>query len=89
MESFIYSDLNRACRQKDKSKIQYFGAFAAAFSYIIYYANKNRRNQQLKGNNMLYRGLNLGHTEVTEYKPGTKTNLKGYVSTSLELQNAI
>lgn len=42
MESFIYTQLNRACREKDISKIKYFGAFAAALSYIIYYANSNR-----------------------------------------------
>lgn len=39
MESFIYADLNRASREKDKSKIKYYGAFAAALSYIIYFAN--------------------------------------------------
>ena len=41
MESFIYEDLNRASRNKDQSKIQYYGAFAAALSYIIGHANKN------------------------------------------------
>ena len=39
MESFIYADLNKACRDKDPSKIKYYGAFAAALSYIIYGAN--------------------------------------------------
>ena len=57
METFIYSDLNRACREKDTSKIRYFGAFAAALSYIIYYANSNRSNHKLQGTNTLYRGL--------------------------------
>ena len=42
MESFIYAELNRVCREKDKSKIKYYGAFAAALSYIIYSANQNR-----------------------------------------------
>ena len=39
MESFIYADMNRACRDKDRSKIKFYGAFAAALSYIIYNAN--------------------------------------------------
>ena len=43
MESFIYADMNKACRDKDKSKIKFYGAFAAALSYIIYNANKNRK----------------------------------------------
>ena len=44
MESFIYGVLNRASREKDKSQIQYYGAYAAALSFIIYNANKNRRS---------------------------------------------
>ena len=36
MESFIYGDMNQACRVKDSSKIQYYGAFAATLSYIIH-----------------------------------------------------
>ena len=39
MECFIYTDLNRACREQDQSKIQYYGAYAAALSYILYYAD--------------------------------------------------
>ena len=47
MESFIYSDLNRACREKDKAKIKYFGAYAAALSYVIYAANEKRDENKL------------------------------------------
>ena len=39
MESFIYADLNKACREKDRSKIKFYGAFAAALSFIINSAN--------------------------------------------------
>lgn len=39
MESFIYAELNRASREKDVTKIKYYGAFAAALSYILYHAN--------------------------------------------------
>ena len=63
MESFIYEDLNRASRQKDTSKIQYYGAFAAALSYIIYAANKNRTHGKLSGSTTLYRGLKLQKEE--------------------------
>ena len=64
MESFIYEDLNRASRSKDKTKIQYYGAFAAALSYIIYFSNTNRGSAKLKGTNTLYRGLKLKREEV-------------------------
>ena len=40
MESFIYSDMNRAIRDQDKHGIEHYGAFAAALIYIIYNANK-------------------------------------------------
>jgi len=47
MEDFIYADLNKACRSKDESKIKYYGAFAAALSYIINNANKNKTRETL------------------------------------------
>ena len=42
MESFIYQDLNRATRDKDQSKIKFYGAFAAALSFILYSASQHR-----------------------------------------------
>ena len=57
MESFIYPELNRASREKDESKIKYYGAYAAALSYIIYTANSNRKVRFLTGTTLLYRGL--------------------------------
>ena len=59
METFIYQDLNKASRIKDKTKIKFYGAFAAALSYIIYFANTNRKDEKLKGSNKLYRGLKM------------------------------
>ena len=43
MESFLYPELNKTCRTKDKKKIKYYGAYAAALSYIIYYANQGQK----------------------------------------------
>ena len=66
MESFIYTELNQASRAKDKSKLKFYGAFAASLSFIIYTANSNRhRDLKLKGVNLLYRGLKLTPEEVT------------------------
>ena len=73
MESFIYTDLNRACREKDKSKIPYYGAFAAALSYIIYFANTNKKNsgpsaadlQSSGGCTKLYRGIKMTKESIT------------------------
>ena len=40
IESFLYADLNQASREKDETKIQYYGAFVASLSCIIYFANR-------------------------------------------------
>ena len=67
----------------DTEKIELFGPFAAAISYIIYFANQNKKNKTSKQNiNLLYRGLKLTREEIDMYKPGTKKHLVGYTSTT-------
>ena len=68
MESFIYADLNRVCREKDKSKIKFYGAFAAALSFIIHSANKNRVNDKLQDCTTLFRGVKLDQAEADQYE---------------------
>ena len=84
MESFIYSELNQASRAKDKSKLSFYGAFAASLSYIIYSANKHRHDaNKVSGTTTLYRGVHLTPQEVNEtFTAGSKVHLLGYTSTS-------
>ena len=89
MESFIYADLNRVCREKDRSKIKFYGAYAAALSYIIHSANQNRGVEKLKDTTLLFRGVKLTQMEVALYKQGSKTNLLGYTSTSMDFHRAL
>ena len=89
METFIYTDLNSACREKDRSKIKYFGAFAAALSYIIQFANKNRRKGKLRGQSLLYRGLKMSNKELDFYIPQSNITLVGYTSTSKDFDCAL
>ena len=89
MESFIYSDLNRVCREKDKTKIKFYGAFAAALSFIIHSANENRCEERLHDVTTLYRGVKLAPAEVSQFKQGTCANLLGYTSTSKYLKTAL
>ena len=50
MQCFIYQNLNKACRDQKEEEIEYYGAFAAALSYILYHANKNRdRSDRIEG----------------------------------------
>ena len=89
MECFIYKDLNQVCREKDKKKIKYYGAFAAALSFIIYSANENRVQDKLDDITTLYRGIKMFDIELDTYKPGSKINLLGYTSTSRDLGTAL
>ena len=82
MESFIYSELNRVCREKDTSKIKFYGAFAAALSFIIHSANNKRVENKLEQTTTIFRGLKLDFAELDQYKEGSKINLLGYTSTS-------
>ena len=40
MQSFLFGAMNKASRDKDISKIKYFGPLAAALSFIIHCGNQ-------------------------------------------------
>ena len=83
MESFLYPELNHACRSQDKDKIQFYGAFAAALSYIIYFANEHLSSQKHESQTTLFRGLKLPQQEADNcFKINSKVNLTGYTSSS-------
>jgi len=42
MDSFIFKEMNKASRDKDDTKIKYYGAFASALGYIIHTAGSRR-----------------------------------------------
>lgn len=88
MESFIYTDLNRACRSKDPKAIKYYGAFSAALSFIIDNANKNKGQKNNK-TNLFFRGLKMTPEEVDDYLVGNLVNLTGYTSTSKKFATAL
>ena len=39
MQSFIFSEMNKTSRNKDTTKIKYYGAFASVLGYIIHCGN--------------------------------------------------
>ena len=89
MESFVYTDLNRATRDKDQSKIKFYGAFAAALSFILYSASQHRSDLKVPKSMKLYRGIKMSAQEVRNYKVGSKVNLSGYTSTSKDIGVAL
>ena len=89
MESFIYAELNRVCREKDRSMIKFYGAFAAALSFIINSANQNRIDEKLESTTFLYRGIKMSQEEIEQYQKGSTTSLLGYTSTSKTFKIAL
>ena len=41
METFIFKEMNRASRDKDESKIKFYGALASALSFVVHCGNKD------------------------------------------------
>ena len=90
MECFIYEEINRAIRTKDKSKIKYYGAYAAALSFIIHFANSNTKSTlKLDKSTKLYRGVKMSQEIADNFVVGECVNLLGYTSTSLQKETAI
>ena len=56
MESFIYSEMNKASRKKDKTKIKFYGPFASALGFIIHCGNM-KSCSELGKKFVVYRGL--------------------------------
>ena len=47
MNSFVFKEMNKASRDKDLSKIKFYGPYASALGYIIHAAS-SKRNDELK-----------------------------------------
>ena len=95
METFVYQEMNTASRNRDKFMIQYYGGFAAALSYILRRANKQRKDQfKIKGVNKFYRGLRIEQKDLETYQSsdGSQPNivyLKGFTSSSRSKETAL
>ena len=55
LDSFVFYEMNKTSRDKDTSKIKYYGAFASALGYIIHCGNK--KDSKLENEFTVYRGL--------------------------------
>lgn len=86
MQSFIYEHLNKACREKEEEPLKFFGPYAAALSYIIHYANLQRKDKL--SDCTLYRGLSMEDKEIESYKVNENVYLEGYTSSTKEFSVA-
>lgn len=88
MQSFVYSEMNKASRSKDRSKIKFYGAYASALGFIIHCGNKQDRTLSQKL--IVYRGQQLQSQEdIEKFNEGKIVNLNGFTSTTLCKNTAI
>ena len=62
METFVFSGMNKASRNKDTSKIELYGPFASALGMIVHCGNKKGSSiddEQLTETITVFRGLSL------------------------------
>ena len=71
MENFAIYELNRASKFKDESKLATLGPWAYALGWIIFKAQRNRKDLSKYDHNKqqdLYRGGGMTAEEVKEYQ---------------------
>ena len=88
MESFVFSQMNKATRDKDFTKIEIFGPFASILGYIIQVAGLNHP-EKLSRQFEVYRGMVRHEEDLEEFQLNNIVSLKGFTSTSLNKQVAI
>lgn len=64
MQTFIFSEMNKASRNKDVKKIKYYGPLASALSFVIHCGNKNQTKLGKSFN--AYRGLQASKEELEQ-----------------------
>ena len=70
MENWCYSELNRACRFKDRSKLKTLGPWAYALGEIVGYAQEGRSKEKYDCSKPqdLWRGGGMTKAEIKEYE---------------------
>ena len=71
MQSPIFSELNRACRYKDTSKLPTLGPYAKALGSIIEYTQSCRKDKEKYDcykQQDLWRGGGMTADEIKQYK---------------------
>ena len=98
MQTFIFKEMNQACRKKDSSQIQYYGAFASALGYIVHCGNQKEAqllhsqyyHKDANIPEIFYRGFAISHQEFEEkYFEGNIININGFASTTSNRLNAL
>lgn len=90
MQSFVFGEMNKASRDKDYSKIHFYGPLASALALIIHHGNQ-KTSAELKDKEMfhVYRGLQVKKEELDNYyKVGNTVSLQGFTSSTMDREIA-
>ena len=80
--------MNKTSRNKDESKIEFYGPLASGLSFILNSGNKALTD--LPDTFIVYRGLKLTKEELEEnFQINSKVQLTGFTSTTLERKTAL
>lgn len=87
MESFVFAEMNKASREKDTSKIEFYGPFASALGFIVHCGNY--KQTEFTNEIIVYRGLRVSSETLDEkYKIGNVINLQGFTSSTISRETA-
>lgn len=90
MQSFVFTEMNKASRLKDSSKIELYGPLASALGFIVHQGNKQHTSLSSQTSITVYRGLNVPASELSEkYRVGGVVHLLGFTSTTLSRNTAV
>ena len=89
MESFVFSEVNRAMRERNIDKLEMFGPFVTTLCFIISVAQIKEKKQ--KRNPTTYRGLIISEQKFKEeFSSENKlVRLKGLTSTTMDRDVAL
>lgn len=93
MQSFVFFEINKASRDKDLPKIEYYGPFASALGYIVHATQQkkksNREENKLEETFTVYRGTKLNKFEIEDHFPSDRPcHLLGFTSSTLDKNKA-
>ena len=88
MQTFLFSEINKASRMKDESKIKFYGPFASALGFIVHCGNKKK--DKFNKPFTVYRGFQASKEDLhKQFTLDAPVNLLGFISTTLSLETAL
>ena len=82
MESLIYVELYRVCREKGESNIKFYEDFTAIIRLVIHSINRNKVKEKIEDTNTLFKRVKLATGEIEKFE-------EGFTCTIYEISTAV